>query len=98
MCDTSAGRRSESAVVSKDDADTGLLGSGDRHDLTQMEERGESSMSQEKVGFIGLGNLGKVIADNIAKGGFEICVYDIVGAEERAPEVTIPLERIPSMH
>ena len=43
-------------------------------------------MIQDTVGFIGLGNLGKAIADNIAKGGFEMCVYDVVGADERAPQ------------
>ena len=43
-------------------------------------------MTQDTVGFIGLGNLGKAIADNIAKGGFEMCVYDVVGADERAPQ------------
>tara|TARA_A100001037_G_scaffold257581_1_gene244311 strand:- start:12322 stop:12798 length:477 start_codon:yes stop_codon:yes gene_type:complete len=42
-------------------------------------------MSQENVGFIGLGNLGKAMAANIASGGFEMCVFDILGAEERAP-------------
>ena len=43
-------------------------------------------MSKETVGFVGLGNLGKAIADNIAKGGFEMAVFDIVQADERAPE------------
>ena len=42
-------------------------------------------MSREIVGFVGLGNLGKAIADNIVKGGFEMSVYDIVKADERAP-------------
>lgn len=42
-------------------------------------------MSQERVGFIGLGNLGKAIADNIAKAGFEMSVYDVADAAGRAP-------------
>ena len=42
-------------------------------------------MNQEKIGFVGPGNLGKAIADNIAKGGFVTSVYDIANAAERAP-------------
>jgi len=38
-------------------------------------------MSRETVGFVGLGNLGKAIADNIAKGGFKMAVYDIVKSD-----------------
>lgn len=43
-------------------------------------------MDRETVGFIGLGNLGKAIADNIAGGGFDMCVFDVVDARTRAPE------------
>ena len=43
-------------------------------------------MSEETIGFIGLGNLGKAIADNIAGGGFDMCVFDVVDARTRAPE------------
>ena len=32
-----------------------------------------------KVGFIGLGNIGKPIADNISRGSFAMSVYDIAG-------------------
>ena len=39
----------------------------------------------EKIGFIGLGHMGKPIADNIAVGGYEMSVYDIAGTNERAP-------------
>ena len=39
----------------------------------------------EHIGFIGLGNIGKPIADNIARGGYALSVYDIAGTEERAP-------------
>lgn len=38
-----------------------------------------------RVGFIGLGNMGGPIAANIAKAGFEMVVYDVVKAKERAP-------------
>lgn len=40
----------------------------------------------DRIGFIGLGNIGKPIADNIARGGYEMSVYDIAGTSERAPE------------
>ena len=40
---------------------------------------------EEKIGFIGLGNIGKPIADNISRGSFEMSVYDIAGTRERAP-------------
>ena len=39
----------------------------------------------EKIGFIGLGNIGKPIADNISRGSFAMSVYDIAGTRERAP-------------
>ena len=42
----------------------------------------------EKIGFIGLGSIGKPIADNIARGGYEMSVYDIAGTSERAPPGT----------
>lgn len=42
-------------------------------------------MTQEKTGFIGLGNIGKPIAMNIAHAGFEMTVFDIAGTAERAP-------------
>jgi 3-hydroxyisobutyrate dehydrogenase len=38
-----------------------------------------------RVGFIGLGNMGGPIAANIAKAGFEMVVFDVVKAKERAP-------------
>ncbi len=43
-------------------------------------------MAGETVGFIGLGNLGKAIADRIADGGFDMAVFDVAGSRERAPE------------
>ena len=39
----------------------------------------------EHIGFIGLGNIGKPIADNIARGGYALSVYDLAGTKERAP-------------
>ena len=43
-------------------------------------------MSPEKVGFIGLGNIGKPMANNIARAGFKMVVFDIAGTAERAPD------------
>ncbi|MDP6705850.1 MAG: NAD(P)-dependent oxidoreductase [Alphaproteobacteria bacterium] len=44
-------------------------------------------MSEEtRVGFIGLGNMGRPIANNIAAGGHDMIVYDAAGTAERAPE------------
>ena len=40
----------------------------------------------DRIGFIGLGNIGKPIADNIARGGYDMSVYDIAGTSERAPD------------
>lgn len=39
----------------------------------------------ERIGFIGIGNIGRPIADNIVRGGYEVSVYDIAGTHERAP-------------
>ena len=39
-----------------------------------------------RVGFIGLGNMGRPIAANIAEGGHEMIVYDAAGTAERAPD------------
>ena len=38
------------------------------------------------VGFIGLGNMGRPMAANLAAAGHRLCVYDQAGAAERAPE------------
>ncbi len=45
-------------------------------------------MSKEKVGFIGLGVIGKPMAQNLLKGGIDILVYDII------PERVRELERL----
>ncbi len=42
-----------------------------------------------RVGFIGLGNMGRPIANNIAKAAHEMIVYDAAGTAERAPEGAI---------
>ena len=41
---------------------------------------------EEKIGLIGLGNIGKPIADNISRGSYAMSLYDIAGTRERAPE------------
>ena len=43
-------------------------------------------MVKEVVGFIGLGNMGKPMANNIARAGYDMVVFDIAGTVERAPE------------
>ncbi len=43
-------------------------------------------MAKEVVGFIGLGNMGKPMANNIARAGYDMVVFDIAGTAERAPE------------
>ena len=42
-------------------------------------------MSQ-KIGFIGLGNMGRPMAANIARAGHRMIVHDAAGTEARAPE------------
>ena len=48
--------------------------------------KGGPAMRRETIGFIGLGNIGKPMADNIARAGFDMAVHDVAGASERAPE------------
>ena len=38
------------------------------------------------VGFIGLGNMGRPMAKNLAAAGHRLCVHDAAGTAERAPE------------
>ena len=45
----------------------------------------------EKVGVIGLGNMGKGIAKNIAKAGHELMVWDV--SEEARAALQLPLRR-----
>ncbi len=43
-------------------------------------------MAPGRLGFAGLGQMGGPMAANIAKGGFELLVYDKAGTKTRAPE------------
>ena len=43
-------------------------------------------MAKEVVGFIGLGNMGKPMANNITCAGYEMVAFDIAGTAERAAE------------
>ena len=45
-------------------------------------------MSDGKIGFIGLGNMGGPIAANIAGGGHDMIVFDAAGTADRAPAGT----------
>ena len=38
------------------------------------------------VGFIGLGNMGRPMAENLAAAGHRLCVHDAAGTADRAPE------------
>lgn len=46
-------------------------------------------MSQERIGFIGLGNMGGPMAGHIAAAGHDLICYDIAGTESRAPRGAI---------
>ena len=37
----------------------------------------ENEMSTEKVGFIGLGIMGKSMASNLVRNGFDLTLYDL---------------------
>lgn len=43
-------------------------------------------MAGERIGFIGLGNMGSPMAANLAAAGYPLVCYDIAGTRERAPE------------
>lgn len=45
-------------------------------------------MTDDIVGFIGLGNMGRPIAENIAAAGWNMVVHDIAGTQARAPKGT----------
>jgi 3-hydroxyisobutyrate dehydrogenase len=38
------------------------------------------------VGFVGLGNMGRPMATNVAKAGFELICFDAAGTQERVPD------------
>ncbi|MSP67238.1 MAG: NAD(P)-dependent oxidoreductase [Alphaproteobacteria bacterium] len=42
-------------------------------------------MTTERIGFIGLGNMGQPMATNLAAAGFPLVCYDIAGTQGRAP-------------
>ena len=46
----------------------------------------EDGMAAERIGFIGLGNMGHHMAANLAAAGYSLICYDIAGTEERAPK------------
>lgn len=41
--------------------------------------------TQAPIGFVGLGNMGRPMATNMAKAGYQLVVYDAAGTTERAP-------------
>ena len=43
-------------------------------------------MAGERIGFIGLGNMGNPMAANLISAGYPLVCYDIAGTRERAPE------------
>ena len=43
-------------------------------------------MPQKAIGFIGLGNMGRPMTENLVKSGQDIIVYDAAGTEARAPQ------------
>ncbi len=53
-------------------------------------EPGNRSAGTPRLGFIGLGQMGGPMAANIAKGGFDLVVFDKAGTAERAPAGAVP--------
>lgn len=51
-------------------------------------------MTPGRLGFAGLGQMGRPMAANIANGGFGLVVYDNAGTRERAPEKTTPVDSL----
>jgi 4-hydroxybutyrate dehydrogenase/sulfolactaldehyde 3-reductase len=43
-------------------------------------------LASPRIGFIGLGNMGKPMASNLVRKGFRVCVHDVVAAPVRALE------------
>jgi 3-hydroxyisobutyrate dehydrogenase-like beta-hydroxyacid dehydrogenase len=48
-------------------------------------QQGDRGADAPRLGFVGLGQMGGPMAANIAKGGFELVVFDKAGTAERAP-------------
>ena len=42
-------------------------------------------MGPDQIGFVGLGNMGRPMADNLVKSGRDIVVHDAAGTQARAP-------------
>jgi 3-hydroxyisobutyrate dehydrogenase len=42
-------------------------------------------MTIERVGFVGLGNMGRVLAENLVDSGFDVLSHDVVGSEHSPP-------------
>lgn len=51
-------------------------------------------MTPGRLGFAGLGQMGGPMAGNIAKGGFDLVVYDKAGTAERTPDRTTPVDSL----
>ena len=51
-------------------------------------------MAIERVGFIGLGNMGNPMAANLVKAGISVICYDIAGTEDWAPKGTKTAESV----
>jgi 3-hydroxyisobutyrate dehydrogenase len=45
-------------------------------------------MTIERVGFVGLGNMGRVLAANLVGSGFEVLSHDVAGSEHNPPGAT----------
>ncbi len=41
--------------------------------------------SADRIGFIGLGNMGRPMSNNLARAGCDLVVYDVAGTQDRAP-------------
>ncbi len=46
------------------------------------------------AGFIGLGNMGRPMAENLAAAGHRLCVHDAAGSAERAPAGATPVNSV----
>ncbi|MBM10096.1 MAG: NADPH nitroreductase [Magnetovibrio sp.] len=54
-------------------------------------------MKPEKLGFVGLGQMGAPMAKNIAKKGLDLSVFDKAGTRERAPDNTSIVDSISAL-
>ncbi len=56
--------------------------------------QGNENAGTPRLGFIGLGQMGRPMAANIAKGGFGLAVFDKAGTAERAPDGAAPADSV----